>query len=123
MDFPPKKPPSYDCARPEFCRINEQLEEKEDLVIGIKVQNPLDARQLGIGTDAQRKNDELPVAPGMGVLLHFHRRTILEELLEDIENHRKAPGVGYPKPRKTVSDHLVTVSATQDDDEERSLAL
>lgn len=26
---------------PEFCRINEQLEE-EDLVIGIKVQNPLD---------------------------------------------------------------------------------
>lgn len=49
-------------SRPEFCRINEQLEEEEicslqllinwwtaeqlhqDLVIGIKVQNPLDAR-------------------------------------------------------------------------------
>eukprot|EP00435_Cladocopium_sp_Y103_P049293 s2867_g14.t2 len=27
---------------PEFCKINEQLDEKEDLVIGIKVQNPLD---------------------------------------------------------------------------------
>eukprot|EP00434_Breviolum_minutum_P004015 symbB.v1.2.003534.t1/scaffold196.1/size274459/6 len=31
---------------PEFCRINEQLQDKEELVIGIKVQNPLLEREV-----------------------------------------------------------------------------